>query len=100
MTVKMENWAPNSAGSEERFAFPSEDVAVKVRFSSSHLVGFLKIFPHIAAQANQVGALAGEDQHQKWLVPSNELSEDAVKRNFDPDVIGASVVPSPMRGIK
>ena len=91
----MENWAPNSAGSEERFAFPSEDVAVKVRFSSSHLVGF-----HIAAQANQVGALAGEDQHQKWLVPSNELSEDAVKRNFDPDVIGASVVPSPMRGIK
>ena len=27
----MESWAPNSASSEERFAFPSEDVGVKVR---------------------------------------------------------------------
>ena len=51
-------------------------------------------------QANQVGAMAVEEQHQKWLVPANELSEDNVKKNFDPDVIGASVVPSPMRGIK
>ena len=44
--------------------------------------------------------MASEEQQRKWLVPANELSEDAVKKNFDPDVIGASVVPSPMRGIK
>ena len=28
--LRMESWAPNSASSEERFAVPSEDVAVKV----------------------------------------------------------------------
>ena len=28
--LRMESWAPNSASSEERFAFPSEDVGVKV----------------------------------------------------------------------
>ena len=28
--MTMESWAPNSASSEERFAFPSEDVSVKV----------------------------------------------------------------------
>ena len=30
--ASMESWAPNSASSEERFAFPSEDVAVTVYF--------------------------------------------------------------------
>jgi hypothetical protein len=36
----------------------------------------------------------------KWLVPMEELDERALHRNFDPDSIGASVVPSPMRGIR
>ena len=60
----------------------------------------MKYSSHCIGQADQVGAFASEDQQRKWLVPANELSEDAVKKNFDPDVIGASVVPSPMRGIK
>ena len=36
----------------------------------------------------------------KWLVPMEEINENALHRNFDPDSVGASVVPSPMRGIR
>jgi hypothetical protein len=42
----------------------------------------------------------GEEPTTKWLVPAHEINDDTVKRNFDPDRIGASVVPSPMRGIR
>ena len=50
-----------------------------------------------------VGAISEGDaaiHTTKWLVPMEELDERALHRHFDPDSIGASVVPSPMRGIR
>ena len=35
-----------------------------------------------------------------WLVPAERIDEAALRKNFDPDKLGASVVPSPMWGIK
>ena len=45
-----------------------------------------------------VGANSEGGDATKWLVPMEELDERALHRNFDPDSIGASVVPSSMRG--
>ena len=43
----------------------------------------------------------GDAKHTtKWLVFMGELDERALHKIFDPDSIGASVVPSPMRGIR
>ena len=48
-----------------------------------------------------VGSQEYEDQHTtKWLVPVREVDEQQVRRSFDPDTVGQSVVPSPVRGIK
>ena len=51
-------------------------------------------------EVGDLGSVPMEEHDGKWLVPSREINEDNVKRNFDPDKIGASVVPSPMRGIR
>ena len=53
-----------------------------------------------AEEVGEVGSSAQGEGNTKWLVPASELDEEAVRRNFDPDVLGASVVPSPMRGIR
>ena len=47
----------------------------------------------------------GYDDHENpsnnnWLVPSKELDEEKLKKNFDPDTVAASVVPSPLYGIR
>ena len=38
--------------------------------------------------------------NQNWLVPSRELDEAKLKKTFDPDTVAASVVPSPLYGIR
>ena len=38
--------------------------------------------------------------NNNWLVPSRELDETKIKKNFDPDTVAASVVPSPLYGIR
>ena len=56
----------------------------------------------------EVGARDSEDWEEdgrlspknNWLVPSERIDEAALRKNFDPDKLGASVVPSPMWGIK
>ena len=35
-----------------------------------------------------------------WLIPVERIDEGTLRRNFDPDKLGASVVPSPMWGMK
>ena len=38
--------------------------------------------------------------NNNWLVPSREVDEAKLKKNFDPDTVAASVVPSPLYGIR
>ena len=40
------------------------------------------------------------NSNNNWLVPSRELDETKIKKNFDPDTVAASVVPSPLYGIR
>ena len=40
------------------------------------------------------------NSNNTWLVPSRELDETKIKKNFDPDTVAASVVPSPLYGIR
>ena len=57
----------------------------------------------------EVGARDSEDWEEdgrldsarnNWLVPTERIDEASLRKNFDPDKLGASVVPSPMWGIK
>ncbi|XP_023333548.1 uncharacterized protein LOC111705273 [Eurytemora carolleeae] len=55
--------------------------------------------------ASSVGASQYSDgrvdtKNSRWLVPQPEIQEDEVKKNFDPDTVNSSVVPSPLRPIK
>ena len=59
--------------------------------------------------SNDVGARDSEDWEEdgrlgsprnNWLVPTERIDEASLRKNFDPDKLGASVVPSPMWGIK
>ena len=59
--------------------------------------------------SQEVGARDSEDWEEdgrlgsprnNWLVPAERIDEAALRKNFDPDKLGASVVPSPMWGIK
>ena len=35
-----------------------------------------------------------------WLVPTRPVDEQKLKKNFDPDTVSTSVVPSPLYGIR
>ncbi|MCP4116072.1 MAG: hypothetical protein GY737_11830 [Desulfobacteraceae bacterium] len=47
--------------------------------------------------------VSGYDENpsnNNWLVPNREVDEAKLKKNFDPDTVAASVVPSPLYGIR
>ena len=62
--------------------------------------GHIDTADEVTGDVGAAGAATEAIHTTKWLVPMEEINENALHRNFDPDSVGASVVPSPMRGIR